>query len=210
MAASDLIIGLGHKKRVGKDTLGRMLKCDLIQRGYDVHCLAFADALKDCAHTLFGHRGLKEKEWYDDYPFERGWVLSGIEKTPRQIWIELGNAVRRIDPDLWVKKVVDRIRRQARCFAYRPRAFIITDVRFPNEAHAIHSWGGVLVKVNRPALEPTDDPSDCALDYYALWDMYVNNGGSLENLKVAASQLVETLISLNHLETQIRKINEQS
>jgi len=46
--------------------------------------------------------------------------------------------------------------------------WIITDVRFPNEAKAIKDKGGIIIRVDRPGIKPINDhPSEIGLDN---WD----------------------------------------
>jgi len=43
--------------------------------------------------------------------------------------------------------------------------WIITDVRFPNEAQAIKDRGGIIIRVDRPGVKPINDhPSEIGLD----------------------------------------------
>lgn len=183
--AAPLIIGLGHRKRVGKDTFAEMLVSEFKERGIEVIQLAFAKDLKKTAEQLFGFYGLRDGQYYEQFSEERKIPLKTIGKTPRQLWIELGQAVRNIYPDAWV----DQTRREIRDLIneYKVRGetqpvFIITDVRFPNEAEMIRSMGGTLIKVIRPDIPDTDDSADCALASYDGWDFWINNDGSLADL----------------------------
>lgn len=189
MASPDLIVGLGHKKRVGKDTFARFLTQELECLGYEVFRFAFADAMKEAAAKMFGERGLKSAHFYDAYPEYREWGLYQINKTPRQIWIEFGNALRGIDPEIWIRKL-ERLMIAASISSVsgkRPVAFIITDVRFLNEAEAVRRWGGKLIEVRREDAPKGTDPAEVALDSFGGWDYYVNNNGSLHDLSGIAS-----------------------
>lgn len=78
--------------------------------------------------------------------------------------------------------------------------WIITDVRFPNEAQAIKDRGGIIIRVNRPNQQITEKygelnvtwtpapgfdyvehPSETALDDYEF-DHVIDNNGSIEEL----------------------------
>tara|TARA_R110001606_G_scaffold19453_1_gene71318 strand:- start:2634 stop:3476 length:843 start_codon:yes stop_codon:yes gene_type:complete len=61
--------------------------------------------------------------------------------------------------------------------------WIITDVRFPNEAQAIKDKGGIVIRVERPQLIERDfeHPSETALDDYKF-DEVIENNGSIEEL----------------------------
>lgn len=70
--------------------------------------------------------------------------------------------------------------------------WIITDVRFPNEAQAIKDRGGILIRVNRPVSaiganklkhkSITQHPSETALDDYQDWNYIIDNNGTIEDL----------------------------
>ncbi len=68
---------------------------------------------------------------------------------------------------------------------YHPNesSWIVTDVRFPNEADAIRNAGGVLVKVERPGLSTGTHPSETALDDYKNWDYVIDNRYDLPYLR---------------------------
>lgn len=60
--------------------------------------------------------------------------------------------------------------------------WIITDVRFPNEAESIKSRGGIIIRVDRPGLKALNNhPSEKSMDDYKF-DYRITNSSSLENL----------------------------
>lgn len=79
--------------------------------------------------------------------------------------------------------------------------WIITDVRFPNEAQAIKDRGGIVVRISRRAsiddemiwgTNPLRHPSETSLDDWEF-DYKINNSGTLEEL------LEETRFLLNNI-----------
>lgn len=62
--------------------------------------------------------------------------------------------------------------------------WIITDVRFPNEAEAIRAAGGIVFKVVRPSLGVSDDehPSETSVDLIEA-DHTIINDGTLADLR---------------------------
>jgi len=61
--------------------------------------------------------------------------------------------------------------------------WIITDMRFPNEAKAIKQRGGLLIRVERPgSLSQSDHPSEIALDNYHGFDYTILNNGTIDDL----------------------------
>lgn len=65
-----------------------------------------------------------------------------------------------------------------------PPNWIITDVRFPNEAKAITDRGGILIKVVRPETDHLagNHKSETALDDYVDWDVVIHNDSDIDNL----------------------------
>lgn len=64
--------------------------------------------------------------------------------------------------------------------------WIVTDVRFPNEADAIKSKGGIVIRIERPSIiteTPSTHESETALDSYKNFDCLLINDGTLEDLK---------------------------
>lgn len=86
--------------------------------------------------------------------------------------------------------------------------WIITDVRFPNEAEAIKERNGIIIRVNRKyhtetikglklttipmkdgIIEPSTHPSETALDDYAF-NHVIHNKGTMEELIVKVKQIL--------------------
>ena len=197
MATAPLIIGLGHRKRVGKDAFASFLKTEFADRGYKVVELAFAEAMKEMAETMFWLYGMRVAFHYEVNLDHREQPLDRIGKTPRQLWIEFGNAMRNIYPDIWVDRIRGGINvafMHSRLRHENPPVFIITDVRFPNEVDMIRSMGGALVRIMRPDVADTDDPADSALAGFDGWDVVVRNDGSLSGLARKAGILSQDIL----------------
>lgn len=62
--------------------------------------------------------------------------------------------------------------------------WIITDVRFPNEAKAVIDHGGILIRVERPSIrvEGKEHASETGLDDYKHFDYTIINNGTIEDL----------------------------
>ena len=68
--------------------------------------------------------------------------------------------------------------------------YVITDVRFPNEAAYIRQRGGLLVRVTRPGTGPVNGhESESALDNEDF-DVHILNDGSREDLASAVDLLL--------------------
>jgi hypothetical protein len=133
-----------------------------------------------------------------------------IEKlTPRKILQLLGTECGReiIHPNIWVNALFANYRTNFEAKNAEEWGkdltsnWIITDVRFPNEAQAIKDRGGILIRVNKPRYTYESDlpekssplqhaergkelynhPSEIALDN-AEFDYVINNNGTIEEL----------------------------
>jgi len=165
------IIGFGHQMQVGKDTAAEFLV-----KKHDFKCMKFADTLKEVCCTVFGW----DRQQLEDSDFkemeDRFWEI-----TPRRALQLVGTDAMRnnIRHDIWVKALERRIR------STWHRNYVITDVRFPNEADAIRKWGGHVIRIDRPGFS-SDDPerhlSETALLGYEKWSGIINNDGTPEEL----------------------------
>ena len=137
------VIGIGGFKRSGKDTFGRLLKEAAEQRDVDVKVTAFAEPLRRAAAAAYGY-GTDTSAFTQAETKDLVNTRWGI--TPRQMLINVGEAMRAIDPEHWVK-------------LWRPRytnpntLVVVTDVRQINEAVEVTGLGGTLVLVQRPGVE---------------------------------------------------------
>jgi hypothetical protein len=146
------IIGIAGFRRCGKDTLARAI-AELAQaRGFLVATVAFADPLRKAASAAYG---VDVAEFTDDKLKDAVVEAWGIPR--RQMLINLGEAMRGVDPDHWVKawrQVVTKVHvdwqdaRNAEGVRY-PLLILTPDLRRVNEAQAIHAAGGVNILLRR-------------------------------------------------------------
>lgn len=183
------IIAFGHRRRTGKDTSAKLLDTILrVERpGIRIIKLSFASKLKQVCYDMFHWDGLKPGIFYEDdrNAHLREEILPRIGKTPRQIWIEVGNKMREIYPSIWIDNALYGT----------PEAdvIIITDLRFKNEAHKIKSLGGRLIKMVRNSAPVSDDPSDTALEDFTDWDRIIENHGNMHDLHGKIETLAEEI-----------------
>ncbi len=188
-----LFIGLGHRKRTGKDTFASMLAGELrINRGMRVAVKSFARPLKVQAAAIYGWAGLAGPEVYEAKATEylREVTLPAIGKTPREIWIEFGMKMREIYPDTWL----DILLKDENNIDYD--VIIIPDTRFFNECEGILFQNGLLYRVVNDRIEHSDDRADNALvGFEDVWTGDINNNGTLKDLADQAQNLAAEIWS---------------
>lgn len=171
------LIGLSGYARSGKNTVGQIL-----EDGYGFRQESFAQALKNVAAEI----NPVLKDGYGGYRTlaalflaHRDWdAVKDAVPAAREFLQRLGVACRdQIGPDVWVDALARRLR-------IHPSArYVITDVRFPNEANFIIAQGGQVWRIERPGYGPVNDhSSETALDLYGF-DRTIVNDGSLVNLR---------------------------
>jgi hypothetical protein len=154
-----VILGLCGLRGHGKDTFARIL----CEHDTTLQRLAFADELKRICRLVFGLTDyqvsvLEGKERLLSAPINIDAYLTQLEtatglkmsptglvaNTSREVLQYVGtDYVRKANPTYWLDKVSGRI-------AATPKTdFVVTDVRFPNEAERIHQIGGLIVRVHR-------------------------------------------------------------
>lgn len=184
------IVAFGHRKRVGKDTAAKFLDTHLRCHGMRSVKLSFASKLKEVSYLMYHWAGLQPGIFYEDdkNAHLREVVLEKIGKTPRQIWIEVGNKMREVYADTWIDNAL--------LGSGSAELVIITDLRFENEAKKIHSLGGKIFKIIRPGVPVSDDASDSALDGFTRWDAILHNDGDMKAFhELVKSQVGEAIVN---------------
>lgn len=157
-----MLIALGHRKRVGKDTAAEYL-----MQHYGFKRVASADQVKLIASIAFG---LSADQLYGNQKevIDRRW-----NKTPRQIMQDIGQGLRAIHPNIWGAKMLQRVDELLQAGEH----VVVTDVRFPNEADALRMREAFLYRINRPAVFDAleTDVSETALDHYPYWYKDLDN-----------------------------------
>lgn len=170
------LIGLSGFARSGKDTLGQTLAST-----YGFQPVAFADRLKDMAASIdpLVHTSRLGSASIPLHSVLRGsdWEQAKTHPGVREFLQALGVAARQhISETVWI----DALFRSLDTERYR---YVITDVRFPNEADAVRERGGQVWRVERPGTGPANDhQSETALNDYPF-DRIILNDGTLQDLR---------------------------
>lgn len=180
-------LAFGHEKDVGKDESAKFAiqHARFSNRFKAVAKGAFADKLKQVSYDLFKWAGLQPGYYYDENRKAREIILPLVGMTPREIWIEVGNRMREVYPNIWIDNLLvnDKV-----------DFLVISDLRFPNEAEEIKRRGGKVIKIERPSIPRTSDEADDALLGYTGWSDTIVNDGTLAALNIKVCKIVESMI----------------
>ncbi len=140
-----MIIGFAGKKRSGKDTITE----HIINKytSYNFQRYAFGDPVKEVCRILFG---FNEEQLFGDKKED---IDNEIGIKPREAFQKIGtefgrNSIHKLFPDLKVREGelwIDIFKRYIR---NNKGNYIISDVRFQNEADAIRELGGIIIYID--------------------------------------------------------------
>lgn len=184
-----MIIGLSGYAQSGKDEVAKILV-----KEYGFKRIAFADKIREFLYELdpgvlldvpgteqqitVGLQNLVEEvgwDWAKQYPSVRS-LLQNVGVAARSVFHE----------DFWVIEAFKQ-------FGPKDNNYVITDVRFKNEAATIQrlSLDGELWRINRPGINPVNNHvSENDLDQF-LFDATIVNDGSIEDLHKKVHELME-------------------
>lgn len=111
-----LIVLLGWRGS-GKDTFAEYLI-----NNYSFTKFAFADGVKDITSELYNI----PRELFDD-PIKKNEKY--ITFSPRDACIHIGQSVKKLDPYIWINRVINKMKMYEKC--------VISDCRFPNELEKV-------------------------------------------------------------------------
>lgn len=185
------IVGLSGYARSGKDTAAQVL----LAAGWERR--SFADRLREFLRALnpivpHGYIGTEPSFNTWSEPLRVGDLVDAYGwEFAKEEWAEVRELLQRcgteagrkvLGEDVWVNATLDDLPDPTK------PPVVITDVRFPNEARAVKSLGGMVIRVNRPGIGPktasdgTIHSSETALDDWPF-DAVIENDGTLEDLR---------------------------
>jgi len=170
------------------------------QSGWEIR--KFAGKLKDIAEHLTGI----DIEKFEDQEFKKTelgpeWAIHGMPMTVRDFLQKLGTDAMRmgLHDNVWVNALMADYTSEESwlntSLGEKPDVvypnWIITDVRFPNEAKAIKDKGGIIIRVDRPGVSPINDhPSEIGLDDWKF-DYRIANVSDIFALKQTVEQILK-------------------
>jgi len=169
-----MIVGISGKAGHGKNTLGMFIAMNLRGRGITSKTVALADHLKLDAQQYMGWNG--EKDAVGRFALQK-----------------YGELMRQGNPNYWIKRL------ETPAMMASNDVYIITDIRYKNEAEWLRKNGGFIVRVEatkdgEPI--PSDDHiSETDLDDWKDWDWMVTaEYGDLDTLWKYAVRIAEMVV----------------
>jgi hypothetical protein len=176
-----MIIGLSGYARSGKDEVAKILVED-----YGYKRVAFADKIRELLLETNPQvrDGFRVESVVEAYGWDQAKVMFPEIRTLLQ---RLGVGARNIFGDeFWIGQVFHSMDKTSE--------YVITDVRFENEAMMLKLMGGQLWRIKRPGVEAVNDHvSEHELDGYKV-EMILKNEGTLDDLR----ELVRRRMALVH------------
>lgn len=165
-----------------KKFAGKLKEVASLLTGINVH--DFED--QEFKKTELGPEWNQTRLYNSDAPWMTGNETYEVPLTVRELLQKVGTECMRdcLHENVWVNALFADY--ECTHSDHSPHGFdysqwLITDTRFPNEAQAIKSKGGIIVKVTRPGEQQGTHPSETALDDWDF-DVVIENNGSIEDL----------------------------
>ncbi len=176
------LIGLTGYAGTGKDTVRSILE----EHGY--HGFAFADPMRAMVRAMveaggFDVRFLDRRELKEE-PIPR------LGFSYRELMQTLGDWGRGLAPDFWVRPTSAYL---ADVMPQTFGKFVVSDVRFINEAAWVRKQGGVIWRVHRDLAGPVREHVSESEQDDIKPTLTIHNNGSLDDLRTSVREALETL-----------------
>lgn len=174
-----MIIGISGKIYSGKDTFAEILQKELCIKNKFFDLRSFAYKLKKTGSYL---TNTPEEWWFSQEGKQK--YLPEWSMTIGEFQQKLGTEACRdnLHKHTWVLALMSDYQFYSN--------WIVTDVRFPNEAEAIKERKGVLIRINgdptgkrKESKRNLNHESETALDDYKRFDYVIENNSTLEHLR---------------------------
>ena len=169
------LIGINGLKGSGKDLVCKMIQQQLPDMNYENK--KFAGKLKEMATVLTGITDWEDRDKRDE-------LIPWLDMTRRKFLQKFGTEAMRdnIHSEVWVNALMSQYKVRKRISMFGPHKigypkWIVTDVRFRNEAEAIKNAGGIVINIDRNLPQEDLHASETALLGYDFDFIIPNFGG---------------------------------
>lgn len=184
-----MIIGLIGYAQTGKDSLSEVLVSK-----YNFKRIAFADKIRELLYEMdppvpIGVSSELHVVGLQNYVDIFGWDEAKQHHVVRSMLQNLGVGARKLfHKEFWIMQAFYNLEP-------KDQNYVITDVRFTNEADIIKRMGGTIWRITRPGVGAVNSHiSETELDSYQE-DLTIVNEGSLEELELLVQQRMEEAIA---------------
>ena len=185
-----MLIGLCGYAGAGKDTVARHL---VNRSGFTARSISYP--IKVMLNTRFGwsHHMWEDRAWkdrpcqqYGAYDTHNWGELPCFSPRSWAQW--LGTEVGRVlgGEDVWINMLLSEYNASP-----RDSHWIVSDVRFPNEAQLIRQAGGEVFMISRGGLLPDNHASERAVDKVVADKWFANEEGNPGAMLGAVDQYIE-------------------
>lgn len=178
-----LLIGLAGPARSGKSTAA-----DHLVRNHLLEHYAFADPLRSGLMEIFNLDP-------DDFEGERKeQPLDWLGRSPRELMQSMGTEWARqlVHPDVWVKIAEQNLNYLQNSLS-SVVGFVVSDVRFENEAEFIRQRGGTILHISRPDAPAVNPHASEAGIHVKQPDLIVRNTSDREHLRYQIDDCVQVI-----------------
>jgi len=181
---TNFLIGIAGQKRAGKDTTCELIT-NLLKTHYEVRRVAFGDEVKREVSKATGV-SLEDIEEHKEFfrPLLKFW---GTEL--RRLWFNC--------PDYWLNFAREEILSEVAATPEKPKVFIITDIRNPNELFFLSefNFNSASIYIERYKRDRQDLHSSESSVTKEGCDFAIENVGSLQQLE----DKVREILIINNL-----------
>ena len=188
-----IMIGLTGRARTGKTTAAEHLTGTYLLEHY-----AFADPLRDGLMAIFN---LDPTDFEGD---RKEQPLAWLDHSPRQLMQSMGTEWARntVHPDVWVKLAEQNLDYMTKSLG-AVTGFVVSDVRFDNEADFIRRSGGTIIHIWRADAQSVNPHTSEKGIADNVNDLLVANNGTVEEFLRA---LDESYLMIRERPQQLEQI----
>ena len=183
MQTAQLLIGLTGRARTGKTTAANHLA-----NTYDLVTYALADPLREGLMNIFN---LSPCDFDDE---RKELTIDWLGRSPRELMQSMGTDWGRhqVHPELWLLLAEKNLEFLGQTHD-NARGFVISDLRFENEADFVRKRGGMVIHLLRPdASEVNPHISETGIGMQDN-DLVLHNDGAIEDLFGQLDEIFEAL-----------------
>ena len=180
------IIGLTGFAGTGKDTVRTILE----EHGF--YGMAFADPIRDMLREMLTNNGISDA-YMDDRNLKEA-IIPELGVSYRHMAQTLGTEWgRSLKSDFWLKLAGAHMADVQDSTCATQLKFVLSDVRFTNEADWVRERGGMIWHIQRSAATPVRPHVSESEVAYITSGLIIYNNGTLADLRYAVEQALKVL-----------------